>query len=108
MVIAERTLDYFGDAGIEPGFVRLFAPFRHDEGYWRCDYHLSWPGYEYKFYAGGEDAWQALQCAMQIIPVHIAVSDAFKTGRIGWVGQPLNTEAELVRWFVPTSLDAQQ
>ncbi len=104
VVIAERALEYFGDDGVQPGFARVCLPF--DEGRnWRCDYHLAWPGYDYKRYACGEDSWQALQLAMQIIPVQISISEAFKSGQLGWLGGRLNTKAELVRWLAPKSMD---
>jgi hypothetical protein len=103
-VIAERALDYFGDAGIEHGAARIFLPY--DEGQnWRCDYELSWPGYQHKFYVCGDDSWQALQLAMQIIPVMISVTDDFKAGRLGWLGERVLTKAELIRWLAPQSMD---
>jgi hypothetical protein len=102
-VIAERVLDYFGDAGMERGFARVLLPY--DEGQnWRCDYELSWPGYQRKFGACGEDSWQALQLAMQIIPVKISVTDDFKAGRLGWFGNRMTTDAELTKWLAPTSM----
>lgn len=104
MIVAERVLDYFGDAGVEHGVARVFQPY--DEGRnWRCDYELSWPGHQCKFGACGQDSWQALQLAMQIIPVQISATDDFKAGRLGWFGERMTTNAELIKWLAPQSMD---
>jgi hypothetical protein len=103
-LVAERALEYSGESGIEAGFARVFLPF--DEGQnWRCDYEIVWPGYEAKLYARGVDSWQALQLAMQIIPVVISATEAFKAGKLGWIDGKIDSKEELIRWLAPTSMD---
>jgi|CXWL01.1.fsa_nt_gi hypothetical protein len=97
-VMVERVLEYHGDAGVEPAFARVLTPF--DEGRnWRCQYQLSWPGYEREFGACGEDAWQALQLAMYSVPSAIFATDDFKAGRIGMWGGRLSTYEEICELF---------
>ena len=98
VAVAERTLDYFGDKGIEVGFARVFAPF--DEGRnWRCDYSISWPGFDRRSYTAGVDGYQALLLALTVIPSYIAASDDFKAGRIGAFGSRINNHQELKQQF---------
>ncbi len=97
-MIVERQLDYFGESGVERGFVRVFEP-QPDQDDWRCNYQLTWPGYERTRYAMGIDPWQALQLAMRIIPTMISTSDAFKAGRLGIWGEAFASEDQVYELF---------
>ena len=95
-LIAERRLDHSGIGNA--GSVRVYAPF--DEGQsWRCNYEIEWPGHAHKWKAVGEDSYQALQLAMQMVPVEISVTDDFKAGRLGCFGAPLLTNDDLIQWL---------
>ena len=97
-VVVARALDYFADEGVVEGAVRILTPF--DEGTnWRCQYQLSWPGYQREFGIRGLDAWQALQLAMNIVPSAIFATDDFQQGRIGVSGQRLSTLEEIYELF---------
>ncbi|MGE0739925.1 MAG: hypothetical protein AB7O98_01180 [Hyphomonadaceae bacterium] len=96
--IVERAIDYFGEAGVEAGAVRVFAP-QPDQNDWRCEYQISWPGYDRSKYAMGVDPWQALQLAMFIVPSTISATDDFKAGRIGLWGSPITTYEEICARF---------
>lgn len=96
--IVERGLDYFGDAGVSQGFVRLYAP-QPDQDDWRCEYELEWPGYDLKRRVIGIDPWQAVQLAMNVMPTLISVTDDFKAGRIGIWGEKFSSEKQLFETF---------
>jgi hypothetical protein len=97
-LVAERGLDYLGGESVSEAFVRIYAP--EDEGdSWRCAYHVSWPGFNRQSRSYGHDSWQALQLAMQIVPVEISATEDFKEGRLGVFGTPLRTNADLIDWL---------
>jgi hypothetical protein len=96
--IVQRSIDYFGDGGIESGVVRIFPP-QPDQNDWRCEYQITWPGYDRRKYAMGIDAWQALQLAMYIVPSVIFSTDAFKDGRIGLWGERASTYEQICELF---------
>lgn len=98
-IIAERELDFYDGAGKSGGFVRVFQPAARD-GNWWCDYQIEWPGFSQKRAMGGVDSWQALQTTMQIVPVEIAATDAFKAGCLGvFGGSRLLTNSDLIDWL---------
>ncbi len=98
VAIVERTIDYFGDLSVEKGAARVFAP-KPDKNNWRCEYRLSWPGYDTTQYAVGVDPWQALQLAMYVVPSTIFATDAFKEGRIGLWGERVSTYEKICELF---------
>lgn len=98
--VAERVLDYFGDHGVERGFVRVYAPEPtpgHED--WRCAFRLTWPGYDSGRHAIGVDAWQALQLAMYAAPHWISATEDFKAQRIGLWGTPVTTYDDICDLF---------
>jgi hypothetical protein len=103
-VVAERELEFHSDNAVGSGYARLFLPY-YEGPNWRCDYEIVWPGFEHKSGACGVDSWQALQLAMQIIPVEISASDGFKAGKLAWLEGKIDSEADLVRWLAPKSMD---
>jgi hypothetical protein len=97
-VVVERVLEFFGDAGVERGVVQVFSP-EPDDRAWRCAYRIAWPGYERTSRVLGEDAWQALQLAMKIVPSMISSTDDFKNGRVGLWGGPFKSYEEICEMF---------
>ena len=97
MVVAERRLD-LADAR-DVGSAKVFMPALHDRGEWRCSYEISWPGFQRAHWTAGADSWQALELAMRSVAADIDLADDFKAGRIGSLGQPLTSYAELADAF---------
>ncbi|WP_321488889.1 DUF6968 family protein [uncultured Hyphomonas sp.] len=101
-VFVEREIECLTDNGLVKGFIRIFRP-EPDQDDWRCRYTLRWADFEKKFYAMGVDAFQSLQLAISIVPVHVRSSEAFKTGRLRFLDEPLTNEnlknAFEVEWF---------
>jgi hypothetical protein len=82
-VIAERLLQIDGQMGRENGFVRLYAPVPERDGReWKCELHISWPGFEMHRSIFGIDSYQALLLAMRHVTAQIEMSDAFKANRL--------------------------
>lgn len=97
VVIAERKLDH-GDAQ-DVGCAKVFMPELKPRGEWRCDYEISWPGFRHAHWTAGVDSWQAIELAMRSVVADIELTDDFKTGRLGSLGQRLTTYAELTEAF---------
>jgi hypothetical protein len=82
-VIAERLLQLNSQSGREDGFVRVYAPVPERDGReWKCDLHVSWPGYERRQAIFGIDSYQALVLGLRHVVALIEISDAFKTNRL--------------------------
>lgn len=96
--LVERQLNYFGAQGVSDGVVQLFSP-QEDRGAWRCDYRLSWPGFDKTRGAMGEDQWQALHLAMHVVPAEIFATDDFKQGRIGLWGHKFTSYEDICELF---------
>jgi hypothetical protein len=94
-LIAEREVQL---DSAELGSIRLFAP-RVVDNVWRCRYEISWPGFSRQADIAGEDSWQALQLAVELIPVEISVSETFKDGRLHVFGEPLTSIEDLLQWL---------
>jgi hypothetical protein len=97
-IVAERELDYFGAEGVAAGHVRVEAP-KADQNDWRCDFTVTWPGFERHRYAMGVDSYQALSLALLSSVVEIAASEDFKAGNIGVFGKRVRTHRELKEVF---------
>lgn len=94
VIVAERKLDH-GDAR-DAGCAKVFMPEPTARGEWRCNYEISWPGFRHAHWTAGIDSWQAVELAMRGVAADIELTDDFKAGRIGSLGQGLTTYAELV------------
>lgn len=88
MVIATRVLSL--DTGNKEIAVpvRLHAPEREGRA-WTCVFEIGWPEGQTRISAHGEDAFQALIVALQMIAINLYTSDHHKAGRLhseGWQG----------------------
>jgi len=97
-IVAERALDYFGAEGVSTGSLRVDAP-KPDQNNWRCEFAVSWPGFERRHYTMGVDSYQALLLALHSVGSEIAGSEDFKAGRIGVFGERIRTRRELKEIF---------
>ena len=97
-VVAERALDYFGTDGAAAGVLRVDAP-KPDQNNWRCDFAVSWPGFERRHRVMGVDSYQPLLLALHAVGSEIAGSEDFKAGRIGVFGERIRTRRELKEAF---------
>ena len=97
VVVAERRLDHCDARDV--GCAKVFLPELTARGEWRCEYEISWPGFKRAHWTVGVDSWQAVELAMRSVTADIELSDAFKAGQIGSLGQPLRTYAELTDAF---------
>ncbi|WP_020177870.1 hypothetical protein [Methylopila sp. M107] len=80
-VIAERVLRIVNDDGERDVVIRLFRP-EEDDGFWRCAYEIGWPEGARVFYGGGQDAFQAIQLAMQMIGAELYTSEHHKAATL--------------------------
>ena len=65
--------------------ARIFAPEERD-GCFCCDYLITWPDREKRFYGAGEDGIQALLHALMQVEVRLATSQEYKDGKLKWLG----------------------
>jgi hypothetical protein len=77
-VFAEREISV---ANGTQGFVRVYQP-EQDDLCWVCRLHFAWNGAERQQSIYGEDGFQALMLAIQIVPNFIETSDAHKAGTL--------------------------
>ena len=83
-IIAMRTLQIIdADKRVDVP-IRIFTPQLVD-GAWNCHVEIEWPDGVMKRYAGGIDAVQALELAMQLIGVELYCSEAHEGGRLVWM-----------------------
>jgi hypothetical protein len=94
-VIAQRELG----CGGQIAHIRIYAP-EPDQKDWRCDYEISWPSQRIRAHAMGVDSFQALQLVMRSIASDVALSDAFKAGKLAVFGEPVTSAAELDQLFI--------
>jgi hypothetical protein len=89
MIIATRELTAICKSGEKkPVVLRLEAPVQED-GFWRCWYEIDWPEDEgpartRRFYAGGEDAMQALQLGLMALGIELHTNDYHDEHRLFW------------------------
>jgi hypothetical protein len=83
MVIATRLLRLRDDPASEIP-VRIFAPVQCDHC-WECYFEIGWPHGLQRKYAAGEDAVQALECALRLVGTLLYTSDLHETGRLVWL-----------------------
>lgn len=81
-VFIERRFD------LEPNLevtVEIFAAEDRD-GCFCCDYLITWPDRQERFYAAGGDGVQALLHALMHVEVRLATSQEYKDGKLTWLG----------------------
>lgn len=83
-IIATRTLQIIDGENRIDVPIRIFAP-QYLGVDWECHIEIEWPDKTSKRYAGGIDAVQALELAMQLIGVELYCSDAHESGRLVWM-----------------------
>ncbi|WP_296585187.1 hypothetical protein [Xanthobacter sp.] len=86
MVIAERTLYVDVEGADVEVMARLFAPV-FEVGSWSCLTEIHWPDGVQAFTAYGFDAMQAIYLGLEVIGIHLYLSDEHKSGRLRW-GDP--------------------
>ena len=85
-VIAERQLEFrASDGSVHLHDVRLSRPARADVD-WRCEYEISGPLANKRFYQVGVDAMQALTLALTIIPDELQALERALGGSFVWLG----------------------
>lgn len=77
-VFVEREISVANGAN---GFVRVYQP-EPDDRCWVCRVHFAWDGAEKQQDIYGEDGFQALMLAIQIVPTFIEISTAYKAGTL--------------------------
>jgi hypothetical protein len=86
IVIATRVLTLRRPGGNIEIPICIYAP-RQKHGDWFCKFEIGWPDGTLSMDAGGVDAVQALQLALQMIGAFIYSSDHHKAGNLAW-GEP--------------------
>lgn len=96
-VIAERTLEFYGDDGVSVGAIRVYAP-RFDPRLvdsWLCQFELAWPGFEQRRTIFSTDSWSVLFGVRIAASRIIAETPDFIAGRIGMLGERPRTAEQL-------------
>jgi hypothetical protein len=83
MLIATRVLRLSRPNGDVEVLIRVFAPEQRSD-HWVCRIEVGWPDGPLTMEAGGVDAVQALQIAMQLIGSQLYASDHHASGRLVW------------------------
>lgn len=83
MVIATRLLTLRRPGTNIEIPIRIFAP-QQKLGDWSCKFEIGWPDGTLSMDAGGVDAVQALQLALQMIGAFIYSSDHHASGKLMW------------------------
>ncbi|MDR7037755.1 hypothetical protein J2X36_002506 [Methylobacterium sp. BE186] len=83
MLIATRILRLLGPVSTEDVAVRLYQPELEDGG-WICRYAIGWPDGTHHGFAGGVDAVQALNLALQRVGFALHRSPHHAEGRLVW------------------------
>ena len=94
-MIAEMVFEYFGDDGVSPGYARLYQPTPDREQQWRCEFSISWSGFEQRSHAYSVDSWGALINATKAVPSFIFATADFKARRIRQHGEPIKSLFQL-------------
>jgi len=81
--LAERMFELDGSELI----LRFFGTAKAAGGEFRCRYSIGWPEREVGRSVPGQDGVQALMLAMKAAHVDLALSDAYKAGRLTLYGQ---------------------
>ncbi len=82
MMIASRMLTLV-DGNNRVGIpIRIFAPYKSQNGSWFCRYEIDWPGEHNKMEIGGFDSTQALVLALQTIGAEIYSSNYHRSGKL--------------------------
>lgn len=83
MLIATRVLRLSRPNGDVEVPIRIFAPEQRSD-HWVCRIEVGWPDGLLTMEAGGVDAVQALQIALQFIGSQLYASDHHASGRLVW------------------------
>lgn len=67
--------------------VRFYIPTPLPEHDYKCRFLLAWPEKEVRRHAYGVDGTQALMLAMRSVDTELRDSDAYKSGRLTYLGQ---------------------
>ncbi len=84
MLIATRVLKLRRNTGDIEIPIRIFAP-KHEGTSWSCKLEVDWPDGTLTMAAGGVDAVQALELALNIIGAQIYASDHHASGKLMWL-----------------------
>jgi hypothetical protein len=86
MIIGIRLFHVLLNSKRIPVEVRLFLPTFNDGG-WVCNFEIDWPDGEFASYAGGVDALQSIDMALQRVGVEFYMSPFHQAGLIEWHGE---------------------
>lgn len=81
--IASRTLKIVEGDTERSVVIRLFIP-EEDGPAWKCMYEIGWPEKIRTFNAFGNDAFQAIELAMQLIGAELYASEYHAAGTLGF------------------------
>jgi hypothetical protein len=90
-MIAEMVFEYFGEEGVSPAHVHLYQPQPSGKQEWRCEFSISWSGFDQRSCACGVDSWGALINATKAVPSYVFATADFKARRIGPHGEPIRS-----------------
>ncbi|WP_207477678.1 DUF6968 family protein [Arenibaculum pallidiluteum] len=82
-VFAERLFEL----GDEEVVARFYTPMPAPGGEFRCRWTIVWPDREQERSVPGIDGVQALMHAMRCVHTELAESDAYRSGRLTYLGQ---------------------
>lgn len=81
MMIASKKL-YFNDNGIEIAILICIHLPQHHGDSWSCAYRIEWPDRTINMDAYGNNAFQAILLAMQMIGAEIYASEYHESGKL--------------------------
>lgn len=84
-IIATRQLTLDGPDGARPVIVRIGRPRRQRTGEWACPFRIAGLGRQRLDHAYGEDAFQALQLALEAIRIQLETARQ----KVTWLGLPV-------------------
>ena len=85
-IVAQRDLEFTGDAGKESVLVYLGKPVQEKDGPWFCPYLIKAKSFVRQFRSAGEDSMQALILALKTIPIELEVLAKNHKGHFTWFG----------------------
>jgi hypothetical protein len=86
---AERNLIFKRESGQEePVVVRVFVPYRIEQGDWQCDYEIRGNSFQRTFHAIGIDSAQALTLVIGNIRADLEYDERKHKGIFYFLGEP--------------------